>query len=227
MLIELKDALKTYIGTPGNNMDALKDVNLEIAKGEFIAVTGKSGAGKSTLLNIIGCIDTLSSGSYILDGKNISEFKDTGLSKIRNGYFGFIMQDFALINEMTTAENIYIPTLFNKMNHKSATYRVIQMLDAVGLGEYYNKRVKYLSGGERQRVAIARSLINDPDIILADEPTGNLDSATSDDIIDILKGLNSEGKTVIIITHNHDIAALCSRIIVMSNGRIISDENKY
>jgi ABC-type lipoprotein export system ATPase subunit len=202
---------------------AVNKIDLTIEEGEFIAISGKSGAGKSTLLHMLGCIDAVSSGTYRLDGKDISKYRDSKLSEIRNTYFGFVLQDFALINEMTTAENIFLPALFHKSSFKNIGDRTEQLLKQVGLHNQMNKKVKYMSGGERQRVAIARALINNPHVILADEPTGNLDSETSKEIVQILKELNRQGKTIIIVTHDLEIAAECKRIIKIHDGRILED----
>lgn len=219
-MIVLRDVSKKYRISKGKDFYAIKDINLSINKGEFIAITGKSGAGKSTLLHIIGCIDNISDGSYTLDGIDVSRYNDNKLSEIRNSYFGFVLQDFALINEMTAAENIMIPAYFKRQGLKDINGKIDKMLQSVNMGHMANKKVKFMSGGERQRIAIARALVNDPQVILADEPTGNLDSSTSVEIFGIFKELNNNGKTVISVTHDNELAAMFNKKIIISDGCI-------
>ena len=202
--LELKNINKTY-GNKDNIVHALNNITLKVNQGEFISIIGKSGSGKSTLLNILGFLDTPTNGIYTYDNKNILDLNDKNISKLRNKTFGFILQFFGLINDETVFENIKIP---------------------LEIGDKLNYRPKELSGGQCQRVAIARALINDPDIILADEPTGALDNKTGSQVINILKQLNELGKTVIIVTHDTSIAKITNRVIELSDGFIVSDLRK-
>ena len=218
-LIEIKSLNKTF-GKGNSKTIALKDVNLKINKGELVAIVGTSGSGKSTLLNIIGALDSPSSGEYLLNSKNISNLTQKELAKIRNMTFGFIVQYFALIKDDTVSENIEIPLEYSKVKSNEREKRISEVLKKLGILDKVKKKPKELSGGQQQRVAIARALINNPDIILADEPTGALDSKTSQQVIDILKELNKEGKTVIIVTHDNKIAMQCHRVLTIEDGSI-------
>lgn len=218
-LIEIKSLNKTF-GKNNSKTIALKDVNLKINKGELVAIVGTSGSGKSTLLNIIGTLDSPSSGEYLLNSKNISNLTQKELAKIRNMTFGFVVQYFALINDYTVSENIEIPLEYSKVKSNEREKRISEVLKKLGILDKAKKKPKELSGGQQQRVAIARALINNPDVILADEPTGALDSKTSQQVIDILKELNKEGKTVIIVTHDNKIAMQCQRVLTIEDGSI-------
>lgn len=218
-LIEIKSLNKTF-GKNNSKTIALKDVNLKINKGELVAIVGTSGSGKSTLLNIIGTLDSPSSGEYLLNSKNISNLTEKELAKIRNMTFGFVVQYFALINDYTVSENIEIPLEYSKVKSNERERRISEVLKKLGILDKAKKKPKELSGGQQQRVAIARALINNPDVILADEPTEALDSKTSQQVIDILKELNKEGKTVIIVTHDNKIAMQCQRVLTIEDGSI-------
>lgn len=218
-LIEIKSLNKTF-GKNNSKTIALKDVNLKINKGELVAIVGTSGSGKSTLLNIIGGLDSPSSGEYLLNSKNISNLTQKELAKIRNKTFGFIVQYFALIKDYTVSENIEIPLEYSKVKVSEREKRISEVLNKLGILDKARKKPKELSGGQQQRVAIARAIINNPDIILADEPTGALDSKTSQQVMDILKSLNKEGKTIIIVTHDNKIAEQCHRILNIEDGSI-------
>lgn len=218
-LIEIKSLNKTF-GKNNSKTIALKDVNLKINKGELVAIVGTSGSGKSTLLNIIGTLDSPSSGEYLLNSKNISNLTQKELAKIRNMTFGFVVQYFALINDYTVSENIEIPLEYSKVKSNERERRISEVLKKLGILDKAKKKPKELSGGQQQRVAIARALINNPDVILADEPTEALDSKTSQQVIDILKELNKEGKTVIIVTHDNKIAMQCQRVLTIEDGSI-------
>ncbi len=221
-MIKIEKLNKTYNYKKSNSFHALKDISLEIADGELTAIIGRSGAGKSTLLHIIGCIDTFESGTYTIDDTTIQKLSDKRLAKIRNEKIGIVMQDFALVEEYSVLENVKIPLSFSKKKHsKSATALAMQALEKVGLSDLARKPANKLSGGQKQRVAIARAIVNDPSFILADEPTGALDTKTSDEIMELFKKLNSEGKTVIIITHDPKVAASCQRQIEISDGEIV------
>jgi len=204
---------------------ALRGVSLLVEQGEFVALMGPSGSGKSTLLNLLGCLDRPTHGSYILGDDNVSHMDDDRLSEIRSRYLGFIFQSYNLLPQYTVVENIEIPLLYQgcRINEKTRK-RCIQLAELVGLGDRLDHRPMQLSGGQQQRVAIARALVNDPHVILADEPTGNLDSKTSDEIMQMLIRLNDAGKTIIMVTHENDIAAWSKRVIRMRDGVIESDE---
>jgi putative ABC transport system ATP-binding protein len=203
---------------------ALRGVTLTFAQGDFIALMGPSGSGKSTLLNLLGCLDRPTSGQYFLGDEDVSEMDDDQLSEVRSQYIGFIFQSYNLLPQYTVVENIEIPLLYQgcRLNDETRE-RCIRLADMVGLGDRLHHRPTQLSGGQQQRVAIARSLVNDPHIILADEPTGNLDTQTSDEIMRLLRKLNSTGKTIIMVTHENDIAAWARRVVRMRDGHIESD----
>lgn len=220
MIIELKDLNKIYNYGKENAFQALCDVNLKIERGEMLAIMGTSGAGKSTLLHVIGFVDTFESGEYILDGKMVKNYSEKERAKLRNSHIGIVMQDFALIDNFTVQENVMIPVDFSPIKRKRKD-RVRDALKLIGIEEIKNKLVSELSGGQKQRVAIARAIVNEPDIILADEPTGSLDSKTSDDIMNVFKLLNDIGKTIVIITHDLTVAKKCGRIVELSDGKII------
>ena len=220
-MIELNNIDKTYNKGKSNEFQALKDVSLTIEDGEMVAIIGKSGAGKSTLMHIIGCIDDFESGTYILNGEDISSIKEGKRAKIRNKDIGIVMQDFALVEDYTAIENVMIPLYFAKGKLLESKKSIAKKaLEKVGIAELASKRVNKLSGGQKQRVAIARAIVNNPSILLADEPTGALDVKTSAEIMGVFKELNEQGITVIIITHDMEVAEGCERVIEISDGRI-------
>ena len=221
-LICLKNLDKIY-GTSLNKIEALKDVNLNIEEGEFISIIGKSGSGKSTLLNIIGTLDNQTNGEYKLNNIDIKSINKKELSKIRANYFGFVVQQFALISDYTVYENIEIPLVYAKIKKNERKVLIDSITKKLGIYDKLSKTPKELSGGQQQRVAIARALINNPKVILADEPTGALDSKTSKEIIEILKELNEQDITIIIVTHDKDVSSICERIIEVEDGQIVKD----
>ena len=220
-MIEIKNLTKTYNYKKSNAFTALKDISLKIDDGEMLAIVGKSGAGKSTLLHIIGCIDTFEKGEYTIDDINIHKLSDKKLANIRNEKVGIVMQDFALVEEYTVIENVKIPLYFSKKKKGNANTLALEALEKVGIKELAKKPVNKLSGGQKQRVAIARAIVNDPSFILADEPTGALDTKTSEEIMELFQKLNEDEKTVIIITHDPGVAEKCKRKIEISDGEIL------
>lgn len=222
-MIDVIDIKKTYFAGE-LKVEALKGVSLHIDNGELLAVMGPSGSGKSTFMNIIGCLDQPTEGSYRLDGTNVENLDDDTLAGIRNRKIGFVFQTFNLLNRHTAVENVELPMLYAGL--KDTREKALSALEEVGLKERAHHKPNELSGGERQRVAIARSIILDPSIILADEPTGNLDTRTGGEIMEIFKRLNKKGTTVIIVTHEPEIADICGRIIHIRDGVIQSDTLK-
>lgn len=220
-MIKIENLYKTYNYKKSNAFEALKDVNLTINNGEMVAIVGKSGAGKSTLLHILGCIDTFEKGSYYIDDIDTSKMSDKQLAEIRNKKVGIVMQDFALIDDFSVYQNVQVPLKFARIKGNKAKEMITNSLNYTGISDLSKKICNQLSGGQKQRVAIARAIVNNPSFILADEPTGALDSKTSAEIIDLFKSLNSQGKTVIIITHDNNIANMCNRQITISDGQII------
>lgn len=219
MLVELIDIKKSFKnGRNGKEVNALNGINLSIQKGEMVAIKGSSGAGKSTLLHILGCLDKPTEGDYILDGVSLLNKGPSFLSKMRNKKFGFVMQHFALIEDDSVLKNVGVPLLFGETPFSNIDSLAMEELKSLGMENYSSRRVSHLSGGEKQRVAIARALINDPDIILADEPTGALDTANAAIIMEIFKALNKRGKTIIIVTHEDFVAQQCHRTITISDG---------
>lgn len=218
-MIELKDVCKTY-KYGKEETKALDNINLTIKDGEFVAVIGNSGSGKSTLLNVIGCMDLMDSGSYILNGQEISGIKINKLYKVRKESISFVFQNFALLNHYTVFENVEVPLLAKKVRKNERKRIVKEKLELMGIYDLKSKLPTKISGGQQQRCAIARALASDNNIILADEPTGALDSKTGEEIMNVLKELNGMGKTVIIVTHNMDIAKQTDRILEMEDGRI-------
>ena len=223
-IIEIKDLHKTYNYKKSNAFEALKGISLDIEEGELVAIIGKSGAGKSTLMHIIGCIDDFESGTYTIEGVDISKMSEGKKAAVRNQKIGIVMQDFALVDDYTARDNVLVPVYFSKgsKNKKNKKERALEVLKRVGMEEFAGKPIKKLSGGQKQRVAIARALINDPSIILADEPTGALDSVTSDEIMNVFEELNAQGRTIIIITHDKEIASRCKRVIEIKDGLLVS-----
>lgn len=218
-IIKLENVSKIYNKNKSNEFHALKNVNLEVKEGELAAVIGKSGAGKSTLMHIIGCIDNFDEGEYYLNGESMNKLSDSKKAQIRNSKVGIVMQDFALIDDYSVEENIMIPLNFCK-GSKNKKEKVKNIMHTVGIEELAKKSINKLSGGQKQRVAIARAMVNEPDILLADEPTGALDSKTGQEIMEVFKSINKKGKTVIIITHDMEIAGQCERVIEISDGKI-------
>lgn len=223
-MINLIDVNKEYILSEKNKIDALKKINLKIKPGEFISIIGKSGSGKSTLLNIISCLDNKYIGEYYLNDVNMTEKKLNELAEIRNKTFGFIFQNFNLLQKLTAIENIEIPLIYKKIPKRQRLEIINKVAKDLEISNRLMHKPKELSGGEQQRVAIARALVTNPDIILADEPTGALDEKTGRQILNILKRLNEKGKTVIIVTHDLEISRLTDRTITLSDGKIISDK---
>jgi len=223
-LVSLKDISKIYkMGV--TQLQALKKINLEINPGDFLAVMGPSGSGKSTLMNIIGCLDKPTSGEYFLEGIEISKYNKNQLAVIRNQKIGFVFQTFNLLPRTTAIENVELPLLYTKISSKKRREMAYRVLAQVGLEGRENQRTNQLSGGEQQRVAIARALINNPTLLLADEPTGNLDSKTGDEILNIFRGLNQERNiTVVIVTHDPHVAEMAKRIIFLKDGEIIDEK---
>ena len=219
-MLKLTNILKKYNENQPNEVQALRGVDLNVEKGEMIAIMGPSGSGKSTLLNIIGCMDTLTSGSYEVDGQKIEELSQKKLAYLRNKKFGFVLQDFGLLTDRSVEENVMVPLLFSKESLKKSTKRIQPILESLGIADLAKRRANQLSGGQAQRVAIARALVNEPDIILADEPTGALDTHTSGEVVGIFKKLNEQGKTVIIVTHNPEVAKVCHKIYRIVDGEI-------
>lgn len=226
MIIQLKNINKMY--QMGELIVcALKDINLNIRKGEFIAILGPSGSGKSTLMNMLGCLDTPTSGDYYLNGNAVSYLSRNEKAEVRNHSIGFIFQSFNLLEYGTALDNVTLPLVFRGMPQAKRQRLAIEVLEKVGLKERMHHHPNELSGGQRQRVAIARALVTDPDIILADEPTGNLDSRSGQSIITMFEGLVAQGKTVIIVTHDAQLAERANRIIRIRDGEIISDDRLF
>lgn len=221
-LIEVKNIVKLYImGT--EELYALKGVSLDIKKNEYVAIMGPSGSGKSTLMNIIGCLDTPTSGEYYLNGKNVSEMDDDELAEIRNIEIGFVFQTFNLLGRSNALHNVELPLIYRGISKAERIEKAEEALYNVGLEDRMNHKPNELSGGQRQRVAIARALVNNPSIILADEPTGNLDTKTGEEIMALLEELNQKGNTIIIVTHEEEVAQHAHRIIKIRDGMIESD----
>ena len=221
-MIEIKNLVKIYNKGKTNEFCALKGIDLSIEEGEMVAIIGKSGAGKSTLLHILAAIDSYDKGSYLVDGVSVGDLKEKDRARFRNQKIGIVMQDYALIDEYTIEENVQIPLIFGKVKGNDVRReKIMTALENVGLAELAKKPVRQLSGGQKQRVAIARALVNNPTFLLADEPTGALDSKTSGEIMDVFEKLNQGGKTVIIVTHDMEVAAQCGRVIEISDGEIV------
>ncbi len=221
-LIVIKDIGRKYV-IGAEVIHALKTVSLNIAKGEFVALMGPSGSGKSTLMNILGCLDTPTKGDYILNGTNVSQMTDNDLAEVRNKEIGFVFQTFNLLPRSTALDNVALPLIYAGANRQERDRRATAALENVGLGHRITHKPNELSGGQRQRVAVARALINDPSIILADEPTGNLDTKTSIEIMALLEEIHSKGNTIILVTHEEDIAQHAHRIVRMRDGLIEND----
>lgn len=218
------DNLKRSFQVGSEKVEALKGINLSVEKGEFLSIMGPSGSGKTTLMNIIGCLDTPSSGSYYLNNKLVNDLEDDELAFIRNKEIGFVFQSFHLLAKNSALNNVLLPLKYAGVNQDEAYTLAKNVLDKVGLSDRLNHAPSELSGGQQQRVAIARALVNKPSIIFADEPTGNLDSQTGDDVMNLFKELNNQGQTIILITHEEDIAKQSKRIINIKDGLIESDQ---
>lgn len=221
-MINIQEVTKRYeMGS--NIVMALDGISLDIQEGEFVAIVGPSGSGKSTLMNIIGCLDIVTSGTYVLNQIPIQEYDQDELADIRNQQIGFIFQQFNLLPSFTAIENVMMPMTYAKVAKRQRELKAAELLKTVGLGDRMDHKPTELSGGQQQRVSIARALANDPAIILADEPTGALDSKTGKEVLTLLKTLNSNGKTVIVITHDHEVAGFANRIITLKDGKVASD----
>jgi len=208
----------------GKEIQVLKDISLQINEGELVAIMGPSGSGKSTLMNIIGCLDTATSGDYIVEGTDVKTLADNSLADFRNAKIGFVFQSFNLMPKLTVSQNVETPLTYKKVNKKERRKRALAMLRLVGLEDRSEFKPMELSGGQKQRVAIARALVTNPSFVLGDEPTGALDTKTGSQIMDLFKEFHQAGKTIILITHEPEIAALCQRTITLRDGQIIRDE---
>jgi putative ABC transport system ATP-binding protein len=225
-VIRLQDLTRVY-QMGDTEVRALDGVTIDVAPGEFLAVMGPSGSGKSTFMNIVGCLDRPTSGTYVLEGIDVSTLDRNERAEIRNDKIGFVFQSFNLLARTSALENVELPLLYSRKHRLTDAEQLVKArgcLGKVGLAERWDHTPAQLSGGQQQRVAVARALVNDPAIMLADEPTGNLDSKTSDEIMGIFQSLNEEGKTVVLITHEHDIAEYARRVVAFRDGRIVSDE---
>ena len=225
-VIRLVDIVKSYI-MGDSVVHALDHVNVQISEGEFTSIMGPSGSGKSTMMNILGCLDRPTSGHYFLRGRDIAGYNDDELAHTRNAEIGFVFQNFNLLPKLTAQVNVALPLVYAGINEEERMVRAARALESVGLGNRLDHKPNEMSGGQRgqqQRVAIARALVNNPAIIMADEPTGNLDTKSSYEIMDIFKAMNDEGKTIVMVTHEPDIAQQTKRILVMRDGKLVSDE---
>jgi putative ABC transport system ATP-binding protein len=224
-IIELRAIRKSYF-MGKQELPVLKGIDLTIEKKEYVALMGPSGSGKSTLMNILGCLDSPTSGNYILNGKDVSGMPDNDLAEVRNKEIGFVFQQFNLLPRLTAAENVALPLIYSGIGKKERHERAMAVLEKVQLADRYHHKPNELSGGQIQRVAIARALINNPSIILADEPTGNLDTKTSAEVMDIFNGIQAAGNTVILVTHEEDIARYAHRVVRLRDGMVESDRTK-
>jgi putative ABC transport system ATP-binding protein len=222
LVIQLRDLKREYL-MGSETIRALRGVSLEIRRNEYVAIMGPSGSGKSTLMNLVGCLDTPSGGEYWLNGQEVSRLSDDALARVRNREIGFVFQTFNLLPRATALQNVELPMVYAGATNRERRERAVEALRRVGLADRMDHRPNELSGGQRQRVAIARALVNRPSILLADEPTGNLDSATSEDIMRVFGQLHAQGQTVILVTHEADIAAHAHRVVTLRDGHIESD----
>jgi len=223
MLIQAKDLMKVY-KMDGEEVHALDGVSLDIAPGEYVAIMGPSGSGKSTLMNLLGCLDTPTSGSYVLDGEEIAKLDDNGLARIRNRKIGFVFQTFNLLPRATSLHNVELPLVYSGISGAERKKRAMAAMESVGLGPRALHRPNELSGGERQRVAVARALVTHPSLILADEPTGNLDTKTGKEIMALFGSLHGQGNTIILVTHDRTVAENARRIVTIRDGKIEKEE---
>ena len=221
-VIDIQGITKTYVNGK-LSVPVLHGIDLVVNKGEFVSIMGPSGSGKSTFMNILGCLDRPTTGSYRLNGDEVATLSDDELAYVRNKQIGFVFQSFNLLTKLTALENVALPMIYAGVNKKMRIERATQLLQSVGLGERMDHLPSELSGGQRQRVAIARALANNPAIIMADEPTGNLDSKSTIDVMNIFRGLNDEGRTILLVTHEPDIATYASRNVVLKDGIIVED----
>ena len=222
MLIDIRDITKVYV-MGEEKVHALSGVTLGVERGEYVAIMGPSGSGKSTLMNLIGCLDTPTSGSYVLNGQEVARMTDDDLAAIRNQEIGFVFQTFNLLPRTTAVQQVELPLVYSGLARRERRDRAVRALEAVGLGDRMQHHPNEMSGGQRQRVAVARALVNNPSILLADEPTGNLDSATGAEIMALFDDLNSRGNTIVLVTHEEDIAAHARRIVRLLDGKIRDD----
>jgi len=220
-MIELRGVDRQYVRGSAEPVQALQDISLSLARGELVAITGSSGSGKSTLMNIVGLLDSPSAGSYVLDGREVSGLEPDELASLRNERIGFVFQAFHLLPRTSALENVELPLVYSNRSDLQGLAR--EALRAVGLEDRIHHRPKELSGGQQQRVAIARALVNGPEILLADEPTGNLDTRAGLEIISIFQDLNRQGKTVVLVTHDPNLASLCGRVVRLEDGRVVGD----
>jgi putative ABC transport system ATP-binding protein len=223
LAVRAVDLRKDYV-LSGETVHALRGVSFDVPEGDYISIMGPSGSGKSTLLNVLGCLDRLSSGQYFLSDVDVSKMNDDELAEVRATRIGFIFQSYNLLQALTVVENIEVPLLYSNRVGPASRKRCLELANMVGLSQRLGHRPTQLSGGQQQRVAIARSLINDPEFILADEPTGNLDTATTHEILDLLENLNRQGRTIIMVTHETEVAQRTKRSIMLRDGHIVSDE---
>ncbi len=225
MIIRIRKLRKVYrVGV--ERIHALRGIDLDIERNEFVAIMGSSGSGKSTLMNIIGCLDRPTSGTFELDGRDTSSISVRDLAIARNSWVGFVFQSFELLPRMTALQNVELPMIYSKSSWRTRRKKAKEALDRVGLGDRITHRPSQLSGGQKQRVAIARAILNTPTVLLADEPTGNLDSATTREIMELFEQLHDEGQTILVVTHERDVASHCGRIIVLADGLVASDTTK-
>lgn len=224
-IIRMKNITKTY-NTGPLKVEVLKGISIDVLEGEFVSIVGASGSGKSTIMNIMGCLDTCTTGEYVLDSKDIKNYTESELAIVRNEKIGFIFQKFNLLPKLNAYENVELPLLYRGIDRDLRKKRALEALDMVGLSDRIKHKPTEMSGGQQQRVAIARALAGNPPLLLADEPTGNLDSKSSDEITKILLDLSSKGKTIVLITHDNDVAELANRIIEIKDGEIIGEIRK-
>ena len=222
-MIEIKDLHKSYqMGS--NTLHVLKGINFNVEAGELVAIMGSSGSGKSTLLNILGMLDVADTGSYVLDGVPIENMNETKAAQYRNKFLGFVFQSFNLINYKTAQENVALPLYYQRVSRKVRNEKALVYLDQVGLKPWATHLATELSGGQKQRVAIARAMAAEPKVLLADEPTGALDSKTSYDVMDLIQQINDKGNTILVVTHEPDIAEMCKRVVILKDGVIVEDK---